>query len=543
MPATLNFPGVYIEENSSGVRTVSGVATSITAFIGRALRGKLSEPTTLTSFADFERVFGGLWQDSTLGYAVRAYFQNGGAQAIVVRLYHDHPGANSTASLTVGAAAVAERLTLLASSPGKWGEGLRAVVDHDVTLAGANRIGLAATDLFNLTVNDGQGTSEVFRNVTFRANHPRNLIQVLRNESRLVLVGNLATTARPPATADNVTLAEQALADAKTKADRDTAQATLNAARTAQAASDGDALGNADFMKSEASKEGLYALLKTDLFNLLNIPPHQIDGGDLDINLVAAAAKLCEDRRAMLILDPPSAWDTVEKARAGAVAGNLGTASRNAAVFFPRLRAPDLLRDGQLVDFAPGGAVAGVFARTDATRGVWKAPAGLDASLSGVPALSVPLTDAEIGILNPIGVNCLRNAPAAGRVVWGARTREGDDRLGSEWKFVPIRRLALFIEESLYRSTQWVVFEPNDEPLWSQIRLNLGAFMQDLFRQGAFQGKTPREAYFVKVDRETTTQSDINNGIVNIVVGFAPLKPAEFVVIKIQQIAGSLAGA
>jgi uncharacterized protein len=184
--------------------------------------------------------------------------------------------------------------------------------------------------------------------------------------------------------------------------------------------------------------------------------------------------------------------------------------------------------------------LAGIFARTDAQRGVWKAPAGLAATLSGVQRLSVTLTDPEIGELNPLGVNCLRLAPAAGPVAWGARTLEGDDRLASEWKYIPIRRLALFIEESLYRGTQWVVFEPNDEPLWSQIRLNVGAFMRNLFRQGAFQGASPREAYFVKCDNESTTQNDINLGIVNIVVGFAPLKPAEFVVLKIQQMAGEI---
>ena len=535
MPATLNFPGVYIDELPSGVRTISGVATSITAFIGRALRGKLNEPTTISSFGDFERVFGGLWQDSTLGYAVRAYFQNGGSQAVVVRLFHERDKTNSTASVVVGGAA-AEKLTLQAASPGRWGEGLRAAVDHDVTAAAAQRVGLPVSDLFNLTVTDTTGgASEVLRNVTFRANHPRNLTQVLRNESTLVVVGSMSATARPPAVADNVTVAVRALEDKKGT------QKDIDDARAAQAASDGDPLAAADYLKSEGSKEGLFALLKTDLFNLLNIPPHGFDSGDLETTVISAAAKLCEDRRALLIVDPPLAWNTVDKAISGVA--TLGTVSRNAAVFFPRLRAPDLLRDGQLVDFAPGGAVAGVFARTDATRGVWKAPAGTEAVLNGVPALSIPLTDLEIGRLNPLGINCLRSAPAAGRVVWGARTREGDDRLASEWKYVPIRRLALFIEESLYRGTQWVVFEPNDEPLWAQIRLNLGAFMQDLFRQGAFQGKTPREAYFVKVDRETTTQSDINNGIVNILVGFAPLRPAEFVVIKIQQIAGSLAGA
>jgi phage tail sheath protein FI len=151
------------------------------------------------------------------------------------------------------------------------------------------------------------------------------------------------------------------------------------------------------------------------------------------------------------------------------------------------------------------------------------------------------LTDPENGTLNPLGVNCLRNFPVYGSVVWGARTLKGDDRLASEWKYIPVRRTALFIEESLYRGTQWVVFEPNDESLWGQIRLNVGAFMNNLFRQGAFQGTTPREAYFVKCDKETTTQNDINLGIVNIIVGFAPLKPAEFVIIKIQQMAGQIA--
>ena len=160
---------------------------------------------------------------------------------------------------------------------------------------------------------------------------------------------------------------------------------------------------------------------------------------------------------------------------------------------------------------------------------MWKAPAGIDAALTGVAGLQVEMTDAENGLLNPLGINCLRTFPVYGRVVWGARTLRGADVAADEYKYMPVRRLALFIEESLYRGTQWVVFEPNDEPLWAQIRLNIGAFMQNLFRQGAFQGTTPREAYFVKCDKETTTQNDINLGIVNIIVGFAPLKPAEFV--------------
>jgi phage tail sheath protein FI len=196
-----------------------------------------------------------------------------------------------------------------------------------------------------------------------------------------------------------------------------------------------------------------------------------------------------------------------------------------------------------IATIAPAGAIARDNARTDATRGGWKPPAGLDARVDGVSELSVPLTDLEIGRLNPLGVNCLRFAPGAGHVVWGARTRDGNDRNASEWKYVPVRRTALFLEESLYRGTQWVVFEPNDAPLWAQIRLNVGAFMNNLFRQGAFAGTTPKEAYFVKCDAETTTQDDVNLGVVNIIVGFAPLKPAEFVVITLQQLAGQTGSA
>ena len=180
-------------------------------------------------------------------------------------------------------------------------------------------------------------------------------------------------------------------------------------------------------------------------------------------------------------------------------------------------------------------------ARTDTQRGVWKAAAGLNATLAGVSELGVPLTDLENGVLNPLAINCLRTMPGVGPVVWGARTLQGADILSSDWKYIPVRRLALYIEESLYRATRWAVFEPNDEPLWAQLRLSIGGFMQDLFRQGAFQGQSPKDAYFVLCDSTTTTQADIDRGIVNISIGFAPVKPAEFVVLYIQPAAGQAA--
>jgi uncharacterized protein len=196
---------------------------------------------------------------------------------------------------------------------------------------------------------------------------------------------------------------------------------------------------------------------------------------------------------------------------------------------------PNPLNVKRLADFAPCGAVAGIIARTDAQHGVWKAPAGIEASFSGVSQFTYTLTDDESDRLSQLGLNCLRSFPVTGNLVCGARTLGGADQ--RERKCLSVRRMALFLEESLYRGTQWVAFEPNDEPLWAEIRLNIEAFMQNLFRQGAFEGRSPREAYLVKCDRETTTQNDINLGIVNILVGFAPLKPAEFVVIQIQQLA------
>jgi uncharacterized protein len=298
----------------------------------------------------------------------------------------------------------------------------------------------------------------------------------------------------------------------------------------------------------QANRTGIYALDAAEIFNLLCIPP-LAPTVDVDTDTWAVAAQYCLSRRAVLIIDPPSSWSAnpstaISAAEAGvnALRAAIGNDSaRNAAAYFPQLRMGDPLNEGRIGNFAPCGAVAGILARTDAQRGVWKAPAGLDASFSGVKGFSYVMTDSENGVLNQVGLNSLRSFQVAGNVVWGARTLAGADLLASEWKYLPVRRLALFLEESLYRGTQWVVFEPNDEPLWAQIRLNIGAFMQNLFRQGAFQGRTPREAYIVKCDRETTTQNDINLGVVNILVGFAPLKPAEFVVIRIQQMAGQIA--
>jgi phage tail sheath protein FI len=283
-------------------------------------------------------------------------------------------------------------------------------------------------------------------------------------------------------------------------------------------------------------KTGLNALDDLDLVNIIAIPEATTLAAAEMRTLYAAAIAYARERRAMVIVDIPEAAGRTLDAAQTWLADNETLRDANAAVYFPRTNIADALNGSRARSIAASGTIAGLWARTDAQRGVWKAPAGTEARLRGVESLGYNLTDQENGVLNPLGVNALRTFPVYSNIAWGARTLDGADVIASDWKYIPVRRLTLFLEESLYRGTKWVVFEPNDAPLWSQIRLNVGAFMQDLFRQGAFQGSTPKEAFFVKCDGETTTQQDIDRGIVNIEVGFAPLKPAEFVILKIQQI-------
>jgi phage tail sheath protein FI len=548
MPAALTYPGVYIQEVPSGVRTITGVATSITAFVGRAAAGPIctaastDPPPTLTSFADYERRFGGLDVHTPMSYAVRDFYLNGGTTAVIVRVARDD-AAEATITLA-GEGSPAEDLVLEASSVGAWGNRLSAAVDYDTDRA-LPRTSPASTNpqRFNLTVRyrtkPGKDTfvTESFGSVSTIDGDPRFLPLVLARESAFVRVRGAMPGSRP---ASNVTQAGSQRVVTWIDAD-------------AGSGSDGGDLVDGDVIGDANAKTGIYALNRVDLFNLLCIPPRRRDITSLPSNwtptsagVYQAALRLCVERRAMLIVDPDPVWAaSIDRAIENATDGrndlNLtGPAARNAALYFPCVREVDPLRDSRLDTFVPSGIVAGIMARTDVARGVWKAPAGLDAALNGVQELQVSLNDLENGQLNPLGINCLRSMGVNGRVVWGARTLRGADESADEYKYVPVRRLALFLEESLYRGTQWVVFEPNDEPLWAQVRLNVGAFMQGLFRQGAFQGTTAKDAYFVKCDSQTTTQNDINLGILNVIVGFAPLKPAEFVVIQIQQMAGQI---
>src|SRR4051794_4184216 len=410
MPAPLTYPGVYVEEIPSGVRPITGVATSVTAFVGRALRGPVDAAITITSYADFERIYGGLWLESSLGYAVNDFYRNGGSTAIVVRVHKQKAG--DAAAMTLGSGA-ARQLTLEAFSPGAWGSKLSATIDDLVS---------DSTDatLFNLTVTDsGTGKVESFRNVSYAIGSARRVDLVLKAESTLVRFPTGGTLPTSP-------------------------QSSFPVSATAANGNDGDPVDATVYTTGanfRTNKQGLYALENADLVNLLVIPPYTL-AGEIEATVLAATIAYAEERRAVVIIDPPAAWTTLDNAVTGASSAAF-TSSKNAAVYFPRVNQADVLRDGQIGSSAPSGAIAGVIARTDATRGVWKAPAGLDATLGGVASLAIPLTDLEIGRLNPVGVNCLRASPGAGHTVWGARTREGSDRLAPEWKYLPVRRTAL----------------------------------------------------------------------------------------------------
>jgi uncharacterized protein len=510
MPVALTYPGVYIEELPSDVHTITGVATSITAFIGRTLRGPTDQPALVTSFADFKRQYGDLWQQSTLSYAVQQFFLNGGSQAVIVRVQK-----NALAATCILAAG----LTLNAASEGEWGGKLMARVDW------ATRDPTDAT-LFNLFLKDGgTGTVETFRNVSVNNADARYLPTVLRQESLLARVA-IMPAVRP---------VQSGVPDPNKDPFSNPLWYTAFGPGS-------DGVPVTDNEITGAGGVGGFNLLgQTDLFNLMCIPPTQ-PGVDILKGTWDQAAAYCAIRRAVLIVDGPIGWTSPAAVVADMNGSTLITPADNTAIYFPRLLIADPLQENRLAAFAPCGVIAGICARTDTQRGVWKAPAGINATLLGVAGLTLDgenpalLSDPDNGRINPLGVNCLRSFPVIGRVVWGARTGRGADALADQWKYLPVRRLAYYIEESLYRGTQWVVFEPNDEPLWAQIRLNIGDFMQTLFRQGAFQGKSASDAYFVRCNSETTTQVDIDNGVVNIIVGFAPLEPAEFVVIQIQQI-------
>ncbi len=769
MPVQVTYPGVYIEELPSSQHVISGVPTSITAFMGRAVFGKVNEPITIFNYGDYERFFGGLSYDYPMSYAVQDFFLNGGGEAIIVRLFEfrkdtwnedakiafdavkgavaalrpaadakptevsaaaakaaaaftEQPGKevvqkivsaansaakrtgakakdvqnavkdltfqappfpSSTAQLTLDtytwasalkavhsvvtaavdsmfgadgnpiasaqltpltvysatrskvqqltnshdlfvskiakqinlkitkpdakdtakqyidtiidvvttalqndkhlpASVVSKtqvqsyrnelkildarfdpqgglkastkkadvstdlehaktsllkpakvplnsQLTLEAANSGSWGGCLQAAVDRNgITPAVAenySKYGLLASDLFNIHITythpTGQTTVESYTNVSIKdTKAPNRLDREINSQSLLVQVPLDPGSKKPQLPAH---------------------LPPVDAFGNSTGGDDSEPLTPLTYIGDENKKTGMYSLNKVEIFNLLSIPPDQRNTGDTDSSVYTEALKLCVDRRAMLIVDPPIDW--ADKAKKGEITeieptdpelGINGIDARNATVYFPRVKKKDLEMNEQVDVFPASGMIAGVIATTDVNYGVWKAPAGQNADLMGIQGLEVKISDGENGVLNPKGINCLRDFKIIGPVIWGARTLRGATELDDPYKYVPVRRLTLYVEQSLIQGTKWAIFEPNDETLWSSLRLAVQGFLAGLQRQGAFYN------YKVVCDSSTTTPDDIANGIVNILVSIAPVKPAEFLVIKIQQAAAKI---
>lgn len=549
MPVTPTYPGIYIEEIQSSAHTITAAPTSVAVFIGYThpfktktlvfnattrkvdtLVDQFNEAVELFSFSDYERNFGGFFGGSifepsatsdpndyfgSLPYAVNQFFLNGGSDCYVIGLQATPGGASlAPGFVDIGGIRFTAREPTDATQP------MTVTVDPKVPPSSSPPSSpLNPDDIADIIITYGSGsgtTVEAFRRVNL------NNIETTIGTASSPLSNLVTVSPTPPhgSYPSFFTAGKNQPVSAMTPT--------------------GPALSIAQPFFNVFQQDS--SLDKVPIFNLMVLP-------GVTANLILSEAlAFCESKRAFLIVDPPPADGATPPTNwigdfvgAGDTLGNVAPESPNGAIYFPYIKSNDP-ETGDPVTLPPAGTVAGIFARTDLNRGVWKAPAGLETTILGTTGV-VPggeMSDPRQGTLNQIAINCLRNFPGVGTVVFGARTLVGATANTSQqqWRYVPVRRMALFLEQTLYNNLGWVVFEPNDEPLWSAIRTSIEAFMLGLFRQGAFQGTTPSEAFQVKCDDQTTVQADIDNGIVNIVVAFAPLKPAEFVIIKIAQLAG-----
>jgi uncharacterized protein len=532
MPVATSFPGVYIQEIPSNTHTIASAPTSVTVFVGyvhpfKTPAANISKALEIFSFSDYERLYGGFYQsaviDANVSYAVNEFFTNGGTDAYIVGLQPTHYFDNT--GTAQGAIAAATSTLNVAAGVGIDFTALEptdtipiAVSINNLQKDSGNKVTIA-----DLNFTYGSQT-EVFRKVSLDTTSPNFIDTRVNGVSSLVKVA--PAVAYPP----------------EFSAESKSLKITLAVNQT-------NVFNAADF--AAVFQEDSH-LDKVQVFNLLLTP------GVINNAVLSEALAFCERKLAFFIMDPPpidiadggpgaTNWvgDFIEGST-GDSSGNVAPLSPNGALYFPYLLSSNPVTGqpttvtGATFSLPPSGFVAGIYAATDASRGVWKAPAGLATTLldtTGVVSTGV-MTDARQGVLNNAGVNCIRSFPGSGTVVFGSRTLVSANNAFQQWKYVPVRRMALFIEQTLKTNLTWVIFEPNDDPLWVAIRVSIESFMLSLFNQGAFAGATPSTAFQVKCDSTTTTPDDQALGRVNIIVAFAPLRPAEFVIVKIAQLAG-----
>jgi phage tail sheath protein FI len=523
MPNYLS-PGVYVEEIQSGSRPIEGVGTAVAAFVGLAERGPFNAPTLVSNWSQFTGTFGEFVQGSYLAHAVYGYFMNGGGNCYVVRIGQDGSadgdGNSSRQSrgqreVPAGPEGLLGRLRVVALSAASRGGDITV----EVTDAGGDE---PSPELFKLVVRQGGQVVEEFDRVTLGRGR-QNVAGIVNAGSRLIRVEDARTgTAQAsdrPATGASVTLA--------TSASPATAQAS--AVPSVRLSAD-------DYVGDVSERTGFGGLEAIDEVTMVAVPDlmSAYQQGVVDLETVQAVqlgmiahCELMGDRVA--ILDPPPGLNAqqVKEWRQD----KAGYDSKYAALYWPWVKVFDP-PTGRNVFVPPSGHVAGVWGRSDDTRGVHKAPA--NEVIRGAVTLETQITKAEHGLLNPVGINCIRAFPGGGIRIYGARTLSSDPA----WRYLNVRRLFNYLEESILNGTQWVVFEPNDDALWARIRRTISAFLVNEWRRGALFGLTPDEAFYVKCDRETNPAEGIDAGQVVCEIGIAPVKPAEFVIFRLAQFSG-----
>jgi phage tail sheath protein FI len=517
MPSYLS-PGVYVEEVEAGSRPIEGVGTAVAAFVGLAAEGPFNTPTLVTNWSQFASTFGDFIEGSYLAHAVYAYFLNGGGTCYVVRVGGDTsatPEARPAAGKRGKAGALpAGPRTALGGFQVAALEGTGDGIGVEVADASGES---PAAEAFTLNVKRGDRTEETWE-VSAKRSQRNYVVTVVRDKSRLVTVEDAGPTqalGRP----ENQTVE---LAPAPAPAAVPAVPATLSPA---------DYVGSAD------ERTGFGGLETVDEITMLAVPDlmSAYQQGALDADGVKAVqlamiahCELMGNRVAIIDPLPDLSPQRVKDWRMTGA----GYDSKYAALYYPWVKVADPAAPNQMKFVPPSGAMAGVWARNDESRGVHKAPA--NEVVRGAVDLAVHLTKGEQDLLNPIGVNCIRSFPGRGIRVWGARTLSSDPA----WRYLNVRRLFNYIEESILIGTQWVVFEPNDDALWARIRRTISAFLVNEWRKGALFGLTPDEAFYVKCDRETNPAEGIDAGQVVCEIGIAPVKPAEFVIFRLAQFSG-----
>ncbi len=510
MPTYLS-PGVYVEEMEAGSAPIEGVGTAVAAFVGIAEKGPVNEPTLVTNWSQFTQTFGEFIEGSYLAHSVYGYFLNGGGACYVVRIGQNGNGSDvptAVAELTAGSGAKASpSLKVEAIEGGPAGN------DISVEIADSGDGDDKPDDAFKIIVKKAGKKVEEFDKVTTKKG-PRNVVQVVNATSQLIRIAEASRGQVAVPNKGTVELSGGALPEPTP-------------------------LAPDDYVGDSADRTGFGGLEAIDPITMVCVPDLMAayQQGMLELEQVQAVqlamiahCELMGDRVA--ILDPPPGLNA-QQIREWRV-DKAGYDSKYAALYWPWIKVMDPAT-GENIHIPPSGYIAGIWGRNDDTRGVHKAPA--NEVVRGAVSLELQITKSEHDLLNPEGINCIRAFPGRGVRVWGARTLSSDPA----WRYLNVRRLFNYLEESILNGTQWAVFEPNDHALWAKIRRSISAFLVNEWRKGALFGLTPQEAFYVKCDEETNPAEAIDAGMVTCEIGIAPVKPAEFVVFRLSQYSGGAA--